>query len=518
VNLFDGARQPLCCAGDDVTEAERAACLRSVYGLYGEPMPADTAGLLREHRAEFQQLLAGATQICFPSQRARDVVAKHFDPSTMRAHVIPHGYDVPHGTPSNGLAATPLRLALLGAVAHPIKGADSYRALVARTKDLPVEWHVFGDVLHLGFGDALRAAGSEARLHFHGAYAREDVVDRLAESGIGCVVLLSPWPETFSYTLSEALCAGVPAIVSNQGALAERVRESGAGLVVDSIEEAAATIERLAHDPAELEVLGAAARRYRHLSIEEMARAYLDVYMEMLESQPAPAALGLSDRRRLVEAHLLVSGRSLYPAARRPTWVSPPLPHYGSPWYRYYHRVAPLVPYWVRGWAREQIAARRWRPIVRYRLGDGNGSVSLTSGLEQMPRARVAGAFRAVNEDPWFVFTSRPFRTADVRVIRFRMRRRAQDGEFAQLFWTHEAGESFSEEKSLRIPLEVDQDGWREYVVWLDRSERAAQWDGGQEIRHIRFDPLNVPGEFQLEELVLCARDGSVDPREGASA
>jgi GT2 family glycosyltransferase/glycosyltransferase involved in cell wall biosynthesis/2-polyprenyl-3-methyl-5-hydroxy-6-metoxy-1,4-benzoquinol methylase len=518
VNLFDGARQQLCCAGDDVTEAERAACLRSQYAQYGEPVPADTAGLLREHRAEFQHLLAGATRICFPSQRARDVVAKYFDLSTMRAQVIPHGYDVPHGVPSDGLMGAPLRLALLGAVAHPIKGADSYRALVARTKDLPVEWHIFGDVLHLGFGDALRVAGSTPQLHFHGEYMRANVVERLAEAGIGCVVLLSPWPETFSYTLSEALCAGVPAIVSNQGALAERVRESGAGVVVDSVEEAAATIERFVHNPAELEALRVAARRYRHPSIDDMARAYQDVYREMLGPQPPPAALGLYDRRRLVEAHLLVSGRSLHSAARRPTWLSPPLPHYGRYWYRYYHRVAPLLPRRVRGWAREQVAARRWRPIVRYRLGDGNGSVAHTSGLEQMPHARLGGAFRAVNEDPWFVFTSQPFRTADVRVIRFRMRRRAQDGEFAQLFWAHETGECFSEEKSLRIPLEVNQDGWREYVVWLDRSERAAQWNGGQVIHHLRFDPLNVPGEFQLEELLLCAWDSNGDSREGASA
>src|SRR5262249_23710135 len=146
-----------------------------------------------------------------------------------------------------------------------------------------------------------------------------------------------------------------------------------------------------------------------------------------------PPALDLSDRRRLVEAHLLVSGRALHPPARRPTWVSAPLPHYGRSWYRYYHRVAPLLPQRVRGWAREQVAARRWRPIVRYRLTDGNGSIAHTSGLEQMPRAGLAGAFRSVSEDPWFVFTSRPVRTADARVLRFRMRRRAQDGEFAQL-------------------------------------------------------------------------------------
>lgn len=41
--------------------------------------------------------------------------------------------------------------------------------------------------------------------------------------------------ETYSYTLDEALALGVPALVGNLGAPAERIKESGAGWVLDDI-------------------------------------------------------------------------------------------------------------------------------------------------------------------------------------------------------------------------------------------------------------------------------------------
>jgi glycosyltransferase involved in cell wall biosynthesis len=516
VNLFDVERKRLCCVLGDVVDDDRAACVKEHYAQYGEVVPGDTSSLLATHRAEFQRLLEGARAVFFPSSSARAVVEKCFNLEAIRSPVVPHGY-AGHDARlrPEGIRDGNLKLALLGAVSYPTKGADSYLALVARTRDLPVEWHVFGDVTHQGFGDSLRHACAASQLYFHGAYERDEAIEQLREAAIAVVVLLSPWPETFSYALSEALCAGIPAIVSNRGALAERVRGSAAGIVVESVEDAACAIERLIRQPAELERLRAAAQRYRHPSIDEMAQAYTDRYHEMLGRQPTPRPLDVQERRRLLEAHLGVPRGTLNSVAPRPPWIPPPLPHwtqqlphYDSTWYPYYKPVAPLLPRWVREWARERVASRRWRPVVRYCMGAESGSVTHSSGLEQVPRRRGAAAFRAVNDDPWLVFTSQPFRTAEVRVIRFRMRRRAQQGEFAQLFWTHESGESFSEEKSLCIPLDVGHDSWREYVVWVDRSGRTAQWDDGHEIRDLRLDPLNVPGEFEIGELLLCAREG----------
>ena len=46
-------------------------------------------------------------------------------------------------------------------------------------------------------------------------------------------LLLSTWPETFSYTLTESIAANVPPIVTNMGALAERVSSDEIGWLVD---------------------------------------------------------------------------------------------------------------------------------------------------------------------------------------------------------------------------------------------------------------------------------------------
>ena len=102
--------------------------------------------------------------------------------------------------------------------------------------------------------------------------------------------------------LSEALAAGVPALVSDQGALPERVRESGAGLVVRSVDEAVSVLGRLDRDRGELARLQAAAATYRHRSLTEMAACYRPLYDRLLGDRTVPglgrAARGGSSSRR----------------------------------------------------------------------------------------------------------------------------------------------------------------------------------------------------------------------------
>ena len=145
----------------------------------------------------------------------------------------------------------------------PWKGADAVLAVMRATRDAAIDWHVFGDADAYGFpARAAEALGDAAgaRLHLHGRYVRDEVVGLLARAAIDVTLILSPWPETFSYTLSESWAAGVPAIVLDTGAPAARVRASGAGLVVADAQQASAALERLARDPAQLDALAAAAR------------------------------------------------------------------------------------------------------------------------------------------------------------------------------------------------------------------------------------------------------------------
>jgi glycosyltransferase involved in cell wall biosynthesis len=82
----------------------------------------------------------------------------------------------------------------------------------------------------------------------YGKYARADLPALLANSRCGIAAILSVWPETYSYTLSEALYAGMKVLAYDMGAIPERL-PVGCGILISldsSIEKIVATILDLA--------------------------------------------------------------------------------------------------------------------------------------------------------------------------------------------------------------------------------------------------------------------------------
>jgi GT2 family glycosyltransferase/glycosyltransferase involved in cell wall biosynthesis/SAM-dependent methyltransferase len=496
LNLVDAATGEPCCAAVGGAARDSAACLRTLCTGLGLPPFADATTTLAQHRADFAALLAGADAIVFPSHAAREVVRRFHAIDDARARVIPHGAAPPVRRAGERDPHASLRIALLGAVAYPIKGGDAYPELIARTRDLPIEWHVFGDAEGFGFAERLRRAGAGNRLVLHGRYARREITALLADAGIDVVVLLPNWPETFSYTLSEALLTGVPVIASDQGALAERLAGSDAGLVVANVDEAAAALARLANDPAMLARMQQAALRVEHRSLADMAADYRPIVSSLLGTAARPEPLSLGARRELFVA----ADR----AAHEPREVQPPPPvlsHYDRWWYPVYERIAALVPLAFRRWARARIAERQW-PTVKTLRFDRRAA---TSGLEVLPPNGGAHRFRACDRDPSFVFAPEPIPTRRARIVRFEMRTEARGHLYAQLFWAHAPEEGFSEEKSIHIPLDAADGAWHEYTLRVDDTDRGALWDAGEAIRRLRFDPLNAPGVIELRELRLCA-------------
>ncbi|TMB55814.1 MAG: methyltransferase domain-containing protein [Deltaproteobacteria bacterium] len=498
VNLYDIEDDRLCCAAEDGARPDPATCMRHLFAHFGLREPDDPLEFVTRHRAEFGDLLRAADRVIFPSFATRDLVGRFHDLDRVRSVVMPHGYLEPSHRVERRDRRRTLNVALLGQVAYAIKGARSYPPLLERTRHLPIVWHVFGGTDAFGYGDTLRQLGLGSRLVLHGWYRREDIFEQLAAAAIDLVVFLPPWPETFSYALSEALGAGIPVIVSDQGALPERVRADGVGVVVRSVDEAVAALERFANDRAALEALQAAAARFRHRTVREMADEYRPMYEEMLARGPVPASVTLHDRRQLFAAHRAVAAPRSVSQAQGAV-----LPHYHRRWYPYYLRLARLVPTRLRKWAREQVARRWWRTVRRYDFA--NGAVKPNDGLEFLGGRRHRAAFRVLHGDPHFVVDTDPFSTRNVRVIRFEMRYEVRGPLFAQLYWSHRTDESFSEAKSIRIPLNGQDGRWHEYTVFVDQSEQRGLWDAEAEIHHLRFDPVNAPGTIELRALRLCA-------------
>ncbi|KAA8389054.1 glycosyltransferase [Acetobacter tropicalis] len=121
-----------------------------------------------------------------------------------------------------------LRLCLIGGIGwEKGYGVLHQAALDAAMRDLPLEFVIVG---HTPDDATLMKTG---RVFITGEYREEDAVSLIASVQAQAAFLPSIWPETWCFTLSLAWKAGLPAIVFDLGAPAERVRASGRGKVIN---------------------------------------------------------------------------------------------------------------------------------------------------------------------------------------------------------------------------------------------------------------------------------------------
>ncbi len=172
-------------------------------------------------RNKHGELLAQSRAVLAPS---RDTAARyHRLWPRIALRVAPHTdiadpAKLPAPRPAPIGASAPLRVAVLGGMSR-IKGADVLEevATLAARSGAPVEFHLVGH--------AYRALHIQPRaaLTVHGAYQEPDLPRLLAWLQPHLVWFPAQWPETYSYTLSACLEAGLPVAASDLGAFAERL-------------------------------------------------------------------------------------------------------------------------------------------------------------------------------------------------------------------------------------------------------------------------------------------------------
>jgi GT2 family glycosyltransferase/glycosyltransferase involved in cell wall biosynthesis len=169
-----------------------------------------------------------AARVFTPSQDAAERLARVYP--NVRAKVRPHE-DVPPAFAEPQQPPPPeekLRVAIIGAIGLH-KGARLLHALAidAAARALPISYRIIG---FSGLRKELEAQGVEET----GRYGSDDLaLARLADWRPHLAFFPSIWPETFCYTLSLSLAAGVPPVVFDLGAPAERLRELDQGQILD---------------------------------------------------------------------------------------------------------------------------------------------------------------------------------------------------------------------------------------------------------------------------------------------
>jgi len=184
--------------------------------------PTDTApyaGTVAQWRHRNALLLNNARHVLAPSQDTASRIAG-FVPGA-RVQAVAHT-DLPAQLPApvaHPLAATaPLKIVVLGAMSA-IKGADVLEAVAieAAKRGAPVEFHL------LGYGYRSLQTQPRARLTVHGGYKEEELPALLQWLQPDLAWFPAQWPETYSYTLSACLAAGLPTVAPDIGAFPERL-------------------------------------------------------------------------------------------------------------------------------------------------------------------------------------------------------------------------------------------------------------------------------------------------------
>lgn len=187
--------------------------------LVRQPAPdhADIVGWRQNHAP----LLESARHVIAPSRDALERL-RHYLPHANLV-LVPHleaddGGAQPLREPTPRAADAPLRIAVLGALSV-IKGADTLEdvARAARRAGAPLEFHLIGYAYR-----SLRTQPDTA-LSVHGPYQDDELPALIDAWQPDLIWFPARVPETYSYTLSAALRAGLPIVAPNLGAFPERL-------------------------------------------------------------------------------------------------------------------------------------------------------------------------------------------------------------------------------------------------------------------------------------------------------
>ncbi|HEX3463974.1 MAG TPA: glycosyltransferase [Candidatus Elarobacter sp.] len=222
INLVDSSS--LYC-GEPGTDG-CARCLHEGGSEFGRPP-------IEDWRARYDRFLRAARTVFVPDAEVAIRLGRYF-PGLAFA-VRPHPEPVPlrplRGAPPRSAPAAdgaPVhrRVGLIGAI-YPLKGSRQllHCARIARERGLPLEFVVVG---FSDIDDELREAG----VTITGGYAQDDLDGILAREPLDLAWFPSVWPETYCYTLSAAIRAGLFPVAFDIGAIATRVRALDWGLLL----------------------------------------------------------------------------------------------------------------------------------------------------------------------------------------------------------------------------------------------------------------------------------------------
>ena len=192
-----------------------------------------------------------------------------------------------------------LRVAFIGGLSVA-KGSQLVKKIISGGAD-DIHWFTFGTI-----GDADLHNIRKKNYTEIGTYHSRDLKLLMDLHKIDIIGIVSIWPETYSYTLSEAIVNNRPAIVTDIGAPGDRMREYQCGYTVSlnrAAEEFLAHTEELENQPEQLQNLKEKATALQLKTTEQMVAEYKELY-QTLEDDSSQHKTGPYDHRFIFQSYI----------------------------------------------------------------------------------------------------------------------------------------------------------------------------------------------------------------------
>jgi len=271
---FDGICRE--CGVDRLTDCFAHNEMNTLVGDYtGDEWQALRDGFFAAAKSAHVSMVAPSRSV----KRHLCALDARFGEITFRT--IPHGAafhaePLPEPEPPAGR----LRIVVLGRLT-PEKGLALFAEIHPALGEI-------ADIHLLGCGDSGLEFADEPHITVTPAYQLEELPRLLEENAPHIGLLLSIWPETFSYTLSELMAYGIPPVATDTGSFADRIKEGTNGFLVpaDDPEALVARLRELAAKPRLLHHVRQRLAKSSHKSLVAM----VDDYHRELPAEHPPVA------------------------------------------------------------------------------------------------------------------------------------------------------------------------------------------------------------------------------------
>ena len=248
-------------------EKDCAKCLNSRLGV--------SRDILENWRKNCKNLLEQCDKIIVPSENTKKQYNKIYP--DLNIEVVEHGVELVEIENKPKKEKTTFDIAFVGAMAIH-KGSNILKSLIKENNNQDIKIHLFGK------SEDESLTKNQKNYIFHGKYQRGKLPELLKENNIDLVCIFAPWPETYSYTLTECYMAKIPILAFDIGAVGDRIKQDKTGYVIEcssTTSEILKEIEKIRNNKEEYNEKLKAYENYKFKTIKEMQDYYEKMYNQI---------------------------------------------------------------------------------------------------------------------------------------------------------------------------------------------------------------------------------------------